>query len=1613
MRTRTNNPAILALTLALTLALAPLGCGGGGSDDEPDTTVVDSGQDVPQPDVPVVDVPEDTGNDTMKEVPGDVPPESGPDAQDTGKDTPAETAQEVVDDPGPDMAETAVEPLSFEAGPEGIEVELPEGGFLRIPFGALDATWNLTITTMVQPDGVPMQPVGPFYRFEPSGLLFAIPATLQLPYMAGSITDPMDNRFAVGWKEDGGAWTALTSLVDTTAGTVTALVPGFSEGGPGYWGEDPPPCSGPEACADPVVQDCWNTDCQDGFCVEVQRDLDVECFTNSLCFFNGKCDEEGFCKGTPKVCNNPPGPEACYKKQCDPATGACVYPLDGECGVDKDCADNLSCVNCKCANCITAKDCGADNPEPCDTSIDCVDGKCVTKIKPKGTPCTNENLCDINDKCTEWGSCEGSPKPCNEPPGLPECYTGSCWDDETGECDYDLKNECGVDGDCMEGQTCEACVCKDPECYEDKDCKDDDPADCFKWECDNYACKKVGDFDSPCDDNNACTENDECAGSSGCKGWEKNCDNAPSGTMDCWWGDCWNKQTGECEYSLKDECATDADCKDNKKCKGCKCEADCTEDTDCPDDDPNDCMRPWCFINECKYKSKDINAPCDDGDPCTANDICSELWGCKGFDETVCDQPPADPTCHVVPGTCDGGCKYDKKPAGTACGEQIGECYQPKCDGDAKCVNEFLCPAATQPCHVAVCIDAFCDEDKDPNVQCAYHINCGQGQKCNTDTCTCEDSGEVGVPNCELQQYELGLAEKTVQEALNEGHGNDEGLGNCPDKFTYTGYNLPHKVDGPDKNFHVPGAVGDAVVAAAMAKGTGVSTQIKAPCGTGQEHCYGSTWSGTRAHYPPAYKKDAYQPKPGASFWAAAAAKILSPILPIPPITAPMAPAADGSLARIVVDSWKAPDQTIDTEVTLYWNVLSGAQANDLPASPTVLETGVKAVPESFMFGTDQFQTLGCAGLDDALGTGTPDLFYQYTTTQAGLHEVEVAFINERPVSDTFIALMDDQGACVAVGKGNGNLRFPVELDATKTYTLVVDAGDLAEEAVFFVEVSAYTGPANNDCGDAQAIAGLPFEVEGSLAGGFDSYGMMSACWQILAGQMTFAGQYDVAYTWTPDQDQYVKTTITSQTSGFYPYVKVTKTCDGTTTNVECADGIGIVDGETEGSVIMHFEAGVTYWIIVDGGTPQFGDYKLKMEAGTPDVPDTCAQAVVLPDLMPLTVNGRNLTDQFQGTATGDPTTSCSPDDTNVGVGLPDAVFQYTATEDMIVTAELSDKWGQNPSNLYVVKSCIDGLQAQCDGIQQDAKTSHVKLTSGETMYLVLDGWADWFYDDTVNFSWTNGDWPNESCATEWTVSLPWEYSGLMAFSTDDVQGATSGACSDLDTAGGDLVYRVDPAGQTKTYAAGVLSGDFDWTLYALSDCGTMPTADCLAGLNKPTGSTALKHILLEDQADPFHVVMDSSGEGGAGWFKILITEVVAQTHDTCETARVVDQLPYSDTSNTLLAANDYQPAVGECSEFFEYGEGHDVVYKLTVTQDMIDTYERIKFGVEEATFRPDIIIMKNGCDPSVNCHESNYPVLSVWMDEVVAGDVLYVIVDGGVTSKPAGLFIFTADGVM
>ncbi|MBM4355732.1 MAG: hypothetical protein FJ109_18405, partial [Deltaproteobacteria bacterium] len=121
-------------------------------------------------------------------------------------------------------------------GPEGGQIPLPGGGLLSVPPGALAEPVEIVISEVAAPAPESFQAVGPFHSFAPSGLVFAVPATLTVPFdLEGLQAVPED--VSVVWSTDGGTYEPLPSDVDAADSSVSAEVSHFSDGGPAVFPE--------------------------------------------------------------------------------------------------------------------------------------------------------------------------------------------------------------------------------------------------------------------------------------------------------------------------------------------------------------------------------------------------------------------------------------------------------------------------------------------------------------------------------------------------------------------------------------------------------------------------------------------------------------------------------------------------------------------------------------------------------------------------------------------------------------------------------------------------------------------------------------------------------------------------------------------------------------------------------------------------------------------------------------------------------------------------------------------------------------------------------------------------------------------------------------------------------------------------------------------------------------------------------------------------------------------------------------------------------------------------------------------------------------------------------
>ena len=167
--------------------------------------------------------------------------------------------------------------------------------------------------------------------------------------------------------------------------------------------------------------------------------------------------------------------------------------------------------------------------------------------------------------------------------------------------------------------------------------------------------------------------------------------------------------------------------------------------------------------------------PCDDGDACTADDVCS--GGSCGGTPLSCDSPPDG--CHAASGTCAGGvCSYPLICAASQCVNgvctspppdsgptcfQLGETCSPNtccaglaCTGGACCVPvQSACTSVSECCPGRACVNATCcvilgdgcSQDPQccnyPKHQCALGKccvlsgnGCSSGPQCCSGTCT-------------------------------------------------------------------------------------------------------------------------------------------------------------------------------------------------------------------------------------------------------------------------------------------------------------------------------------------------------------------------------------------------------------------------------------------------------------------------------------------------------------------------------------------------------------------------------------------------------------------------------------------------------------------------------------------------------------------------------------------------------------------------------------------------------------------------------------------------------------------------------------------------------------
>jgi len=457
------------------------------------------------------------------------------------------------------------------------------------------------------------------------------------------------------------------------------------------------PACGAEECGDDGCGgSCGSCDpgesCAGGVCV---AGCNKNC-SGKECGPDGCGNECGFCSGE-KVCQNgscKPFCEAdCQGKTCGPdgCGGSC-----GEC-------ENW-CFACGAGQCVYQNLC--DDADPCSVDICEPGGLCGYETVDSG-PCDDADACSLVDVC-QAGDCVGvvdadcdDYNPCTVDlctPGLGCVHSkteGLC-DDGNACTEGDVCKYGWCVGtqhlDCNDGNVCTAEVCM-PQwgctyATNNVECNDGDPCTLQDWcsaghcsselinacddgnQCTHDGCLPgAGCFHmvayGPCSDGSLCTVADTCV-EGACVGMPLDCDDGDPCTIDACHpdGTCQHDHSvGSCDdgdpCTGGDSCATGQcvgvalDCDDGHPCTADACDPKegCFHVPDsslCEDDTA--CEYHICdAVNGCVSVSKSGN--CDDGDPCTEKDSCTE-GDCAG-QPVVCDEGSAceQGECVALPAT--------------------------------------------------------------------------------------------------------------------------------------------------------------------------------------------------------------------------------------------------------------------------------------------------------------------------------------------------------------------------------------------------------------------------------------------------------------------------------------------------------------------------------------------------------------------------------------------------------------------------------------------------------------------------------------------------------------------------------------------------------------------------------------------------------------------------------------------------------------------------------------------------------------------------------------------------------------------------------------------------
>ena len=448
----------------------------------------------------------------------------------------------------------------------------------------------------------------------------------------------------------------------------------------------------------------------------------MSCEDGDECTFNEACDD-GECVGKAVDCDDA---NMCTNDLCDPS-GGCVYtPVAGS----PVCDDGNQCTLtdvCKGGLCVGSDIMECDDGNVCtDDYCDEAAGACAQSFN--SDPCEDGDVCTFEDICVNGTCLGGLPVACDDGNDCTEDYcssdAGGCVFEDNGQCDCQLASDCfDDDNDCNGYPECieNTCVTAPGSAIE---CDPSLDTACLKNQCvpATGACAMVAMPEgTPCDDADLCSLGDLCGDEGVCSGEPVDCDDGNICTTD----GC-NSQTGCIHTNVALLCDDGNPCTVDDFCTDGECTG---PDYDC--DDGNVCTEDLCVASGtgpgCLYLP--VAGACDDNNACTEDDTCGD-GACTGTpigcdDGNICTLDSCDP---------DVGCNHDPAEDETPCDD--GE----SCTANDICESGNCAPGGwlVDCCHVTSdCDDSFaCSQETCDGGLCVYTpLACDDGNLCTGDLC--------------------------------------------------------------------------------------------------------------------------------------------------------------------------------------------------------------------------------------------------------------------------------------------------------------------------------------------------------------------------------------------------------------------------------------------------------------------------------------------------------------------------------------------------------------------------------------------------------------------------------------------------------------------------------------------------------------------------------------------------------------------------------------------------------------------------------------------------------------------------------------------------------------